>query len=175
MYSWFYSKEDVRQTLAAYDPGPSWTELPGAGLRGVHGTTAFRDGDGDDVGNGGSSVFWRLCHGAARGRPGPRGGSADAGGDRADVRMKKSGPTLAAIVVALGFLSAVITFWRLGLMEFYRRGQASPDDLERLAKSSTMTGVMPMIFIVITGILCVGYLVWVRRYFRGNAAPATVS
>jgi len=176
LYTWFYSKEDVRQTLAAYDPGPSWTErCPVPVFVACTGLLLFALGT---VLTSATQVvpFFGVYV------DGPLAALVDLAAVGLMLvamvqmyRMKKSGPTLAAVVVGLGFLSAVITFWRLGMVEFYRRGQASPDELEQLAKSSTMTGAMPIAFVIVSGMLCVGYLVWVRRYFRGHAAPAAVS
>ena len=173
LYTWFYSTDAVRETLAAYDPGPSWTErCPVPVFVACTGLLLFALGTATTSVQGVVPLFGIYVSGPVAvvldlGAAGLMLASAVL-----MYRMKGSGVMLAATVVGLGFLSAVITFGRLGVMEFYRRGQASADELDRLAKSAAMTGMTPIVFSALAGALCVGYLLWVRRHFRADVAKA---
>ncbi|MDB5320201.1 MAG: hypothetical protein JWN40_1832 [Phycisphaerales bacterium] len=172
-YVWFYSTAAVRRTLEAYSPAPSWSErcpLPvfvacAALLMGGLTTagTAYEQAVpffGTYVKGAGAIV---LDLGAA---------GAMFAAMALMYRMKPLGWWLAVVVIGLGFASAAITLWTLGTMEFYRRGHATADDLDRLARSAVMSGVTPLIFVLAMGGMSVGYLTAVYRYFRGNGATA---
>jgi hypothetical protein len=167
-YVWFYSTAAVRRTLEAYNHKGSWTErcpLPvfvacAALLMSAVSTitTAYQavvpffgtyvTGSAAialDVGAAGIMLVAMVMM----------------------YRMRRAGWWMAIGVIALGFASAAITLVRHGAMEFYRRGHATAAELERLERSSVMNGWTPLVFVLVLGILSVGYLVAVGRYFRG--------
>jgi hypothetical protein len=169
-YVWFYSTAAVRRTLEAYNPEPAWTErcappvfvacaaLLLAGLSTLASAV------------GGAVPFFGMY------LKGPAAIVMDLGAAGLLLtamvlmyRMDRAGWWIAVVVVSLGFASAAISLWRLGAMEFYRRGHATAEDLDRLAQSSVMSGVTPLVFTVAMGVGCVGYLVWVYRFFRVGA------
>lgn len=81
-------------------------------------------------------------------------------------RLRVIGWWLAFVVIALGFTSAIMTFAKLGMLEFYRRGHASASDLQQLMNSSAMMGIAPIVITGVFGIVCLAYLMWVHRFFR---------
>jgi hypothetical protein len=169
-YVWFYSTAAVRRTLEAYNPEPAWTErcpLPvfvacAALLLAGLSTLASAVG--------GAAPFFGMY------LKGPAAIGLDLGAAGLLLvamvlmyRMDRAGWSIALVVVSLGFVSAALSLWRLGALEFYRHGHATAADLDRLAQSSVMSGVTPLVFTVTMGLVCVGNLVWVRRFFRGGA------
>jgi hypothetical protein len=51
------------------------------------------------------------------------------------------------------------------MLEFYKRGHASAADLDQLRQMSAAMGIMPIVMSAALGILCLGYLIGVYRYF----------
>jgi hypothetical protein len=168
-YVWFYSTAAVRRTLETYNPEPAWTErcpspvfvacaaLLLAGLSTLASAV------------GGAVPFFGTY------LKGPAAIALDLGAAGMLMtamvlmyRMDRAGWWLAVTVVSLGFVSAAVSLWRLGAMEFYRHGHATAADLDRLAQSSVMSGIAPLVFTVAMGVVCVGYLVWVYRFFHGK-------
>jgi hypothetical protein len=167
-YVWFYSTAAVRRTLEAYNPKRSWTErcpLPvfvacAAMLLSAASTlmTAYQavvpffgtyvSGSAAIVLDVGAAGIMLVAMAMM-------------------YRMRRAGWWMAIGVIALGFTSAAITLMRHGAMEFYRRGHATAVELERLERSSVMNGRTPLVFVLVLGVLSVGYLVAVGRYFRG--------
>ena len=171
-YVWFYSTAAVRRTLEAYNAKRSWTErcpLPvfvacaALLLSGVSTITTAYQAVVPFFGtyiSGASAIVLEL---------------AAAGIMLVAMvmmfRMRRAGWWMAMAVIGLGFTSAAITLMRHGAMEFYRRGHATAAELERLERSSVMNGWTPVAFVLVLGVLSVGYLVALGRYFgKGRRA-----
>ena len=71
------------------------------------------------------------------------------------------------LLFIVGTVNAVVTFSRTGLMEMYEKMQMPPAQLEMMRKSGViemMSGSLPWMCVV-SGVLWLGYLLYVRRYF----------
>jgi hypothetical protein len=167
VYTWFYSTVAVRRTLEAYDPTPSWTErCPVQVFVACTGLLMFGFSTAATAAQAAVPFFGIYLEGVSA-------VLVDLGAAvvmlTAMVLMYRTsmrGWWLAVTVIALGFASSIITLCRLGTMAFYRHGHATAEELERLGRASVMNGVTPVIFVVMGAVVCVGSLVWVRRYFR---------
>ena len=72
----------------------------------------------------------------------------------------------------VGTLNMVVTAWRTDLLEMYEKMRMPAAQLELMRKSGMidmMSRWMPWMGLV-GGALWLGYLLYVRRYFAGNAA-----
>jgi hypothetical protein len=77
-----------------------------------------------------------------------------------------------------GILNGVITFSRTNLMEMYEKMEMPADQLEIIRKSGLVESMSPWMpwTMLVTGVLGLGYLLYVRRYFvRGREATEGVS
>jgi hypothetical protein len=163
VFVWFYSTAKVRRTLAAYQPRPSWTErnplpvfvacacLVGGGVL----TVALSLFDA-------VPAFGTYVTGAAAAALAVLAGLAMIA---AAVMMHLgvvAGWWLALGVVAGGFVSAIVTFCRLGVIEFYRQGGLPQDALDELATLPSLGGVTPIGFAVVVMTISVGFLLSVR-------------
>jgi hypothetical protein len=79
--------------------------------------------------------------------------------------MKPIGWWMGLAVIIIGFVSAILTLAQRGMLEFYARGHVHPEILGEMKRSPAMMGATPIVFITITMAFCVGYMVWVHRYF----------
>jgi hypothetical protein len=166
-FVWFYSTGAVKSTLEAYQPEASWTErcpLPifvacaGLLLGGVS-TAAMAIEES-------TPFFGMYLEGAAAVGMALLSAIVMLAAMVLMFRMSVIGWWLAFLVIALGFTSAIMTFAKLGMLDFYRRGHASASDLQMLTSSSAMMGIAPIIMSGVLGIFCLAYLLWVHRYFR---------
>lgn len=168
-YVWFYSTRHVRRTLEVYDPGPSWTErcplpvfvlaanlvllgvsvLPVALVRAVPFFGTYLRGI-----PAAAVVTWT-------------GLLLILAGVLAYLGLR-AGWWLALVTLAGGFTSAVVTFCMTGMLEFYRHGGLGEYELRQVARSEVLGGVTPIGFVVAALGVCVGYLLWVHRYFCGK-------
>jgi hypothetical protein len=176
LYVWFYSRPSVRRTLEAYDPRLSWADrcpLPlfvaCAGL--VFGTTS--------VGPAAPYATAPFFGGYVRGVPAVTLTLATAVAMLLAAllvyRQSVAGWWLAFTVIVLGFASVLTTLWASGPLEFYRINHIGQEQLDAWQGSAVMNGPLPLAFTGAVGAVCVGYLIWVRRYFRpdtrAGAAP----
>jgi hypothetical protein len=160
----FYTLRSVRETLAAYDPSPSWTEatpLPvfvgcvSLVLFGLLTVAMSLVGAVPVFGTyvtGVAAVV--LCIGA--------GAAMIASGVLMHLGRAWAWWMAAAVVVG-GFASAIVTFCRLGIMEFYRRGRFNSFTLEEFGRVPAMSGITPIVFAAVVFAISMGYLLWMRR------------
>ncbi len=79
---------------------------------------------------------------------------------------------------AMGFLivwlgSAILTFGRNGIMDFYRHANMPPEQLAILEKQAFMHGSRTILLMISTNLVLGGYLLYVRRFFKShNVATA---
>lgn len=166
-FVWFYSTAAVKSTLEAYQPEASWTErrpLPifvaCAGLLlGGFSTAVMALQES-------TPFFGRYLEGGAAVAVTLVAAIAMLAAMVLMYRLRVIGWWMAFVVIALGFTSAIMTFVKLGMFEFYRRGHASADDLQQLMNSSAMMGVAPIIVTGALGTACLAYLIWVYRFFK---------
>jgi hypothetical protein len=86
-------------------------------------------------------------------------------------RLKRTGWWLALAIVTLVFLSPAVTLATLGPAEFYRRAY-SAQEVEQWDSLAFMNGRAPLVLCCVMGAICVGYLIWLGRYFKpGGGAP----
>ena len=168
----FYSTKSVRETLAAYDPTPSWTEraplpvfvgcvtLVGFGVLTV-GLAVFRA----------TPVFGVYVTGVPGALLAMGAGGAMIASAVLMFLGQRWGWWVALAVVAGGFASAIVTFARLGMMAFYRHGGMNEVALDEAARTPALAGATPVVFVAIVGAISVGYLLWVRRQAGGAAGP----
>ena len=181
-FVWFYSTRNVRLTLEAYDPTPSWTQrcpLPlfiGAVNLLLGGLLTLSLAPTGSV-----PFFGQYIQGALAGLLAVAAAVAMIAASVLFYRVNLLGWFIALAVVSVGFLSAIVTFTRLGITEFYTRGNVDHEILRVIENSPTMTGPIPIIFIAAAYLVCVTYLLWARRYFtvrpgepRTATAPAQV-
>jgi hypothetical protein len=170
LFVWGYGRDSVRRTLAAYDPNPSWTERCPVPVFCACVWLLL----------GGLLTFLLAVHAAA-----PFFGTYVVGVPAVLLTiaasitmlaaavlmylMRRIGWWMAMAVIALGFTSAIMTFSQRGMLEFYERGHTHPEALREIVRSTTMMGVTPIIFVVITLVFSVGYLIWIHRYFCTRA------
>jgi hypothetical protein len=171
-FVWFYSTAAVRQTLAAYDPGPSWTERPPlpvfagsvnlvlGGLMTLSLATV-----------GAAPFFGQYIEGPAGVLLIVAAAIVMFAAAALFHRVHYLGWAMAVAVVVLGFVSAMLTMSRLGMREFYRAGGALPGQFDAIDHSRLMTGPTPLVFVAILFGICLIYLVWVRQYFGQSTAP----
>jgi hypothetical protein len=173
----FYTRSAVRETLAAYDPSPSWTEASALPVF---------------VGCVSLALFGLLTMALSMVGAVPVFG-VYVTGERAAVLCLAAGAMMLASgvlmhvgqrwawwmalsVVAGGFTSAIVTFCRLGMMEFYRRGGFGLLDLEQIERTRAMTGATPIVIVGIVALISVGYLGWMRRFLGiGECVGAAMS
>jgi hypothetical protein len=175
-YLWFYSTAAVRRTLATYDPRPSWTErcplsvFVGCVSLVLGAIATLSCGFAGAVPLFGTVVTvpwsWLLIAGA---------GVLMVGAAALMYLQSPVGWWVALLVITAGFLSAFVTFCRLGMIEFYRRAGMSGEELEAAARSRTMSGAAPGVFAVLALGICIGYLLGVRRHFVRSEASRDVS
>ena len=165
-FVWFYSTQTVKRTLEAYDPRTGWTErapLPvfaGAVNLALGGLMTLSLATAGAV-----PVFGHFLEGAPAALLVVAVALVMFAAAVLFYRVKFLGWFLAVAVVTFGFLSALITFSYRGIAEFYTRGRADPDVLRVIERSPTMTGVTPIVFMAVTFLICITYLIWVRPYF----------
>jgi hypothetical protein len=162
-YLRFYTSAAVQETLAAYDPSPSWTEatpLPvfvGCVSLLLFGmlTMALSVIEA-------TPVFGVYVTGVAGAALAVVAGGVMIGSAVGMYVGRRWGWWLAMGVVAGGFASAIVTLGRRGMMEFYRHGGLSPWTLDEMGRSRVMTGVTPVIFVGVVAAISVSYLLWIR-------------
>jgi hypothetical protein len=173
-FVWFYSTAAVRRTLAAYDPGPSWTGRYPLPL--FVGSVNFALGGLMTLSLatvGSAPFFGRYVEGA------PAAGLVVAAAVALFAaavlfyRVHLLGWILALAVIVLGFVSAMLTMGELGAYEFYRRG-GGPRNLH-LWDFQLMTGPAPLVFVGTLFAICLLYLLWARQWFvaRPVGTPPT--
>lgn len=173
VYVWFYSSDSVRRTLEAYDPQPSWTERSPLPVF-VGCVTLFFAGLATGALAVGRSApfFGEYVHGLVGGVLCVAAGVAMIVSAWLMYRGLIAGWWMAVIVVVGGFVSAIVTLCRLGVLVFYREGGISLADVSALGRSPTMSGVTPIVYVAIVMAISVGYLLWIRRHYRmRDAAP----
>ena len=77
----------------------------------------------------------------------------------------------AILVMILGTLNAVVTFSRMGLMEMYEKMGIPPAQLEMIRESGMVEAMSqwgPWLGPLVGGVVWLGYLLYVRRYFVRN-------
>lgn len=160
-----YSSAGVRRTLEALDrrAGPSWSErCPQRVLTAC--AALLIGGLATGAASGAASVPWfgsYLRGPAATGLALLTG----AGLIAAAVLMylgQRAGWWLATVIIVGGFASAIASLLNLGVIEFYRQGGASEFELDQAAMSPVWSGPAPVVLAVATGVLCAGYLLWIR-------------
>ncbi len=68
-------------------------------------------------------------------------------------------------------LSAVVTFQRIDLLELYERMGYSEQQLAIVRGMPLLTGPNLAIYIAVLFLATIGYLLWIRRFFRRPPAP----
>lgn len=162
IYVAFYSKDTVRQTLQAYDVKSSWCEhlpLPvitaavglfvaGAGviLLSIDSRAPF----GGPALNGAPSVLIKLIYGAVI-----------VFSATLIYRMNILGWWISTIALGAGFAANLISRLTEGTVSSHTvlQGTMGP-------ASATPQLPTPTLTVAITGVVCVGYLLWTYRYFR---------
>lgn len=165
-YIWFYSTAAVKATLAAYQPAPSWTERCPLPLF-VACTALLVGGISTAIMalNASTPFFGIYLEGPAAVALTLAAAAVMFIAMVLIYRVQRIGWWAAFIVIALGFTSAIMTMCKLGMLEFYKRGHASSADLYQLTQMSAAMGIMPIVMSAALGVLCLGYLIWVYRYF----------
>ncbi|MEZ6047561.1 MAG: hypothetical protein R3C11_18665 [Planctomycetaceae bacterium] len=74
------------------------------------------------------------------------------------------------LYVAFG-LSSMITFSRLGLMEFYREINLPEEQLRIIEQSGMIERMNMPVMIGVSGVVFIGYLFWIRKYFVSKSVP----
>jgi len=162
IYVAFYSKDTVRQTLQAYDVKSSWCEhcpfpvmiaavglfVAGAGviLLSIDSRAPF----GGPALNGAPAVLIKLIYGVVI-----------VFSATLIYRMKILGWWISTIALGAGFAANLISRLTEGTVSIHAvsQGMMGP-------ASATPQLPTPTLTVAITGVVCVGYLLWVYRYFR---------
>jgi hypothetical protein len=76
------------------------------------------------------------------------------------------------VVLTIGSFSTVLTFSRQGLMDFYRAGGFSDEQLRMIEQMAAPMGALMTWGMVLFGVAMVGYLLFVKKYFVAAAATA---
>jgi MFS family permease len=88
-------------------------------------------------------------------------------------RVQLSGWYVALIVRVLAILSVIITTLRNDLMNAYVKLGMSSQEL-RVLNSSPITHSKALVWFGLTyGVLFLGYLIWLKKYFNNSGAPQT--
>jgi hypothetical protein len=166
LYIWFYRRPKVEMTLNFYDPNRNWTDrcpLPVLGLSVWLGMSAL-------------SFLMLLPHPCV-----PFFGIYVAGlpavamilitsilwalAAVAAYRLRPIAWWFALLFTVLAPLSAMISFGRLGIMEYYRASGLSAQQLQFMQEISESRLLPQLIMPIVLGALAVGYLLYVRRFF----------
>lgn len=169
----FYTSKAVRETLAAYDPRPSWTErAPLPVFVGSASLVLFGLFTVALAVVGAAPLFGVYVTGPAAALLCVAAGAVMIASAILLFRGRASGWWLALGVVVAGFTSAIVTFARLGMIEFYRHGSHMAD-ADEIRRSPSLTGVTPIVFVAIVFAISVGYLIWMRKWLTADTSPPT--
>ena len=162
IYVLFYAKDTVRQTLQAFDVKSSWCEqcpLPvliasvglsvaGAGV--ILLSTDTRPPFGGAALSGAPAVMIKLIYGIII-----------LVSASFIYQMKIAGLWISTITLGAGFAANVISRLSEGAVS----EQANSREIMGIASATPQLST-PTLTVAITGAVCVGYLLWVHRYFR---------
>jgi hypothetical protein len=84
-------------------------------------------------------------------------------------RLKPAAWWVAVVAFALVSISSVITFARVDLMEMYRLMGYSQQQLEQIQKYNFFTGRTMVVWTAFCMVPWIGYLLWIRKFFRRSA------
>jgi hypothetical protein len=88
----------------------------------------------------------------------------------ATYRLKISAWWATIAAFAFGFASAIVTFSRIDLMEFYRESGMPEEQLKVIEETGMIEKMNMPVMMGVSGVVLLGLLLWVRRYMV--AAPA---
>ncbi len=68
----------------------------------------------------------------------------------------------------VGYVSALLTFSRVGLLEMYQMMNFPPEAIENIRKTGLLDSNFMVIQLALGAVLVLGYLVFVKRYFKDS-------
>lgn len=169
---WFYRSRHVKATCEARDASPRWTDgcpLPVLGLSLWLAFGAVSMLSLPLSTRGVLPVFGRLLSGVA--------GSLGCVGFAAlwaycawmVYRLRAAGWWIVSISLCVGMASALVTFMQIDLMEMYRAMGYPEKQIEMMKQYSFIQGHNMAYFSVAGAIPMLGFLLYVKRYFRPPA------
>jgi hypothetical protein len=165
-YVGFFATPAVRRTLEAYSPEPAWSERPPVpvfvacvalllgGLCTI--PTAFVAA---------APFFGTYLTGAAAIALTLAAAVTMAAAAALMFVGRSAGWWAGVAVIGLGFASTTISLITKGPAEFYRRGGMSNHEVADALGSPATGGVMPVVFTVAAGVISLGYLFWLGKWF----------
>ncbi len=88
----------------------------------------------------------------------------------ATYKLKMAAWWTTLIVYGVFGVSGLVTFSRIGMMEFYREMDMPEDQLELIQRSGMLDGMNIPLMMGVGFAAAVGYMLWVRRYFVAASA-----
>lgn len=170
LMAWFYHQAAVQQTLDFYDPGPSWTDRCPTSALGLslgmwlaagfvlltlmYGTIPFFGFVLDGI----PAIAVKVLAVALL-----------AYGGWTSFQCRPVGWWVSMLAVIAGTVSWIVSFLRLGVVEFYRATGASPNQIEQFQAMPTVTLWGILLTTIVMGLACVIYMLVIRKHFRSSA------
>jgi hypothetical protein len=159
---WFYSTDAVKRTFGAYNPGLSWTErCPLPVMVGCFGLLCAGTATIGTSFEAVTPFFGRFIEGDGAASLAVAAGVIMLVAALFLYQMLKVGWWLAMAVIVLGFASALITFFTVGADDLHHQLGTGPADGVGVGMAMTLS--------IMAAAICVGYLLWVRKYIHRSA------
>ena len=168
----FYSRRDVAETCHHRDPVQRWTDrapLPVLGASVVLAVQALYlllTGIGTPL----FPFFGRYLYGIAGFACFLIVAALDAYIAVALFRLKSSGWWIAVLTIPIRLFSMTITYSRADLMQAYSKMGWSQEQLRILNSNPMFHGHVILWWSLLSVVILYGYLLWLRRYFKSQAA-----
>ena len=89
-------------------------------------------------------------------------------------RLRLAGWWIAVSVIVLRMISAILTFRHADLLQAYSKMGWSETKLQQMSANPIFHGMTLLWWILASMVLFLGYILWIKRYFRGAAAPGAM-
>ncbi len=169
----FYGRRDVKATCEARDPTPRWTDACPLPVLAISLFQAFSAASWLlmvlPVSHTVVPFFGCLLSGAAAILFGLVVSAFLGYGAWAMYRLKLAGWWITLIGVVAMMASGLLTFSRVDMIEMYRQMGKSEQQIRQLQQFSFFQGHSMMLFIVLCMLPVLGYLLYVKKYFRPQA------
>ncbi len=176
VFAWFYGSRHVKATCEARNPKTSWTDgcplpLLALCLWMALGTVSFFIMA--FAGMAALPLFGRFVAGPVATTISVLLGIAWAWAAWASYRRQLAAWWFIVVIMIVFGISAAITFLRVDPLEIYRVMHYPEQQIEQIRHFGMMTGPVMAWFTAGGGVLWLGFLLWVRRYFKPVTPPPT--